>query len=205
MYQSGIFNVIEPLNCIEKLYLRVSKYLVAKCKPQIWLSRFWSIGIRIFLAGTIAIPIKPLEDLHHLFCCQWMALFIDTLFTTCYHLNHRTFSKKIVKNMSTFLSANNSICILLVFIKKFNLVHKIHKSEKMDNIYGSYCIKQAIVFLQHIGMLFTCFIIQLVLFGYISVLSFAKLAIWEFLTKFQAPNNPLCQISFNREWNQTSI
>ena len=79
---------------IKKLYLRGSEYLVAKCKPQIWLSRFWSIGIRIFLAGTIAIPIKPLEDLHHLFCCQWMALFIDTLFTTCYHMNQRTLSTK---------------------------------------------------------------------------------------------------------------
>ena len=78
----------------QKLYLRDSEYLVAKCKPQIWLSRFWSIGIRIFLAGTIAIPIKPLEDLHHLFCCQWMALFIDTLFTTCYHMNQRTLSTK---------------------------------------------------------------------------------------------------------------
>ena len=54
-------------------------------------------------------------------------------------------------------------------------------------------------------MLFTCFKIHPVLFGYISVWIFSKLAIWKFLNKFQAPNTPLCQISFNKEWNQTSI
>ena len=95
------------LRCMENSYLKVSKYLVAKCKPEIWLSRFWSIGIRIFLAGTIAIPIKPLEDLHHLFCCQWMALFIDTLFTTCYHMNHRILSMKIFEYLTFFHLIHN--------------------------------------------------------------------------------------------------
>ena len=53
-------------------------------------------------------------------------------------------------------------------------------------------------------MLYTCFIMQPVLFGYTTVQGFAKMALWKFLTKFLAPNKPLCQIYFNIKWNQTS-